>query len=62
MRRYYYDKADQYHQGNIIAVSAAVAFYALNLADALFISANRADLYYAETLFEGPSVGLVLRR
>jgi len=45
-RRYYFDLADQSHQANTIAIGVAVACYALNVADVLFLSDNRADLYY----------------
>jgi hypothetical protein len=46
-RDYYYDQADEYHQSNVICVSAAVGLYTLNLADAIFSSSNKADIYYS---------------
>lgn len=46
-RQYYYDQADKYHQGNVAFVTFAIASYALNLADVIFTSSNKADIYYA---------------
>ena len=52
-RHYYYDQADKYHQGNVAFVALAVVSYAINLADAIFTSANSADLYYSNVILQG---------
>lgn len=59
-RHYYYDQADKYHQGNVAFVSLAVVSYALNLADAIFTSANKADIYYAAGVTHDGRLSLVL--
>jgi hypothetical protein len=46
-RHYYYDQADKYHQGNVAFVTLTITSYALSLADAIFTSSNKADIYYA---------------
>jgi len=60
-RKYYYDKADQYHQGNVILVSAAILTYGLNLADVLFLSGNKRDLYYAASVSPDGGIAFTLR-
>jgi len=51
-RNYYYNQADKYHQANVILVSTAVGLYVLNLADAIFSSSNKADIYYSSFKIE----------
>jgi hypothetical protein len=57
-RQYYYDQADKYHQGNVAFVSLAVVSYALNLADVLFSSSNKADIYYAILVVPNGRLGI----
>ncbi len=49
-RNDYNRQADTYYQANVVCVCAAAALYGLSLADILFFTNNRADIYYSATL------------